>query len=187
MARENHVLNNGLTDMSVKAASQGNPITQDVFKRVSINHLEGTYRSYGIDDFRPDDDGPTDLDAPYQRVEYNVGRKRYQVFDYGFFFNITRVELKTADSELRLQMRRQRNLMRRLKLNRELRSSKLIYNEDTYPDGHKIAVAGSQKMERPRIRHAAGRRNSQDGCPQRLWHEGQRHDHRRRPRQRSTL
>ena len=145
MARENHVLNNGLTDFAVKAATQGMNITDDVFRRVSINHLEGTYRSYGIDDFRPDDDGPTDLDAPYLRVGFNVGRKQFRVEDYGYYFNITRVELKTADSELRLQMRRQRNLMRRLRLQREIRAKDLILDDSKYPAGHKVSVANEKK------------------------------------------
>ena len=86
---------------------------------------------------------------PYQRVGFNVGRKQFRVFDYGYYFNITRVELKVADSELKLQMRRQRNLMRRLKLQRELRAKTQVYNADLYPAKHKVAVEAAKKWNDP--------------------------------------
>lgn len=131
MATENTVINNGLT-MYARGYRNQHLIASDIFPSVRAPTLSGKFYDFGFDDFTPESDGPHELDAPYQELEYQIELGNFSIGNYGNVIRASDLELDNADSELQLGMRKVRRVIRKLDLQKEVRAKDIAYKAASF-------------------------------------------------------
>ena len=143
---KNRVLNNGLTDFATGYRHRAS-IHEMIFRVINVDHLAGRFRDFEYDGFTTDEDGPKAIDAPYLFTDFQFGEKTFSIQDHGLATSIVDLEEIDADPDLRLEIRKVRNVMRRLSVRQELEAQKLVYAYGSYPAGHIINVNATQRWD----------------------------------------